>query len=316
MKIKKPIATKTSLRPYMPGVVLGLLIGVVDIMAARPVSGPSALATTNLILTWPTFILLVLGLRLWNRAKYIDWSELWRWHRTVFRYHCTITKHVILRYDANRLGTDQAKQFVSRAESYLAELEEWHSFRLRGRVRVFVLPSSKHINDIFGSGYGALAWTASRAIVVPATGPVDEILRHELSHLFTAGWNSTALPLLNEGMATWWGHNCGKSPTDALAGYFAPYARLRIRQLVDPNRFYQQASLYPAYGLAGSFTGFLIRGYGKHRYREFYRRATERNFERCFYDCFNMEFTEAETRWRMEIATTQLLRQRMEQALR
>jgi hypothetical protein len=241
------------------------------------------------------------------------WCEMWRWHRTVRRYRGTFHKQILLSYDPCALDDEQATRIIATTQACLAELAAWHGFRLRGRVCVFVLPTVAEIQSIFGSGYHALAWPSKRAIVVPAGGGIDETIRHELSHLFSAKWNANALPLLDEGMATWWEYQCGKSATDAWGHYFVPHARLQ--DLLDPDRFYQQEPLHASYLLAGSFIGFLICRYGKERYRDLYRRATFQSFERCFYDCFGLTLAEAEARWRVEIATTQLLRQRLERAL-
>jgi hypothetical protein len=290
-------------------------VGPIAVLAVSDIHSKGwwlAFAVTNLLSICWLFIGLPFVV---NRPHRIRWSAALRRAKTVIRFRSSFRNQIVVRYDPSTLDEERVTPIIAMTDACLEELAAWHGFRLRGRVCVVILQRVSAIQAIFGSRSGALAWPAKRTIVVPATGRIEENIRHELSHLFTAKWNSKALPLLNEGMATWWGkHNGGKSATDALAYYFVPW-RLRIGDLVERDRFYQEESLYAAYSLAASFTGFLIRGYGKQCYRDFYQRATERDFERCFYECFAMTLAEAETRWRVEIATTQLLRQRLGRAL-
>src|SRR5690242_20687471 len=54
------------------------------------------------------------------RLLRIRWREMWRWHRTVFRYHCICTNRLLLRYDPASLKKHQVTQIVTRTESCLA----------------------------------------------------------------------------------------------------------------------------------------------------------------------------------------------------
>lgn len=239
---------------------------------------------------------------------------MWRWHRTVRNYRHHRDEVASVRYDPAAITDACAAGIATIVRAELAELGEYRGLRLRGRVSVYVLPAASDIQAIFGSRYCAFALPAGRIIVIPADRRVKQTIKHELSHLFTARWKAAALPFLNEGFATWWEQHAGESNCFALVPYFAT-ASLQIHDLVDPKAFYEQEQLHAAYCLAGSFTGFLIRRYGKQRYRQFYSRATPRNFEQCFLDSFGLTASEADVRWRVEIAATQLLRQRLERQL-
>lgn len=239
---------------------------------------------------------------------------MWRWHTTVRKYRHVRFELVSVRYNPAAISDARAAGIAATVQAGLAELGEWCGVRLWGRVCVYVLPTTSDIQAIFGSRYCGLASVAARIIVVPADTRVKETIYHELSHLFTARWKAAALPLLNEGFATWWEQHASESNSDALVPYFAT-AALQFHDLVDPDVFYEQKQLHAAYCMAGSFTGFLIRRYGREQYRHFYSRATRRNLERCFFDSFGLTFPEADVRWRVEIAATQLLRQRLERQL-
>jgi hypothetical protein len=242
------------------------------------------------------------------------WCIMRRWHKTVRKYRHVRFELVSVRYDPAAISDARAAGIAATVKAGLADLGEYCGLRLWGRVCVYVLPTESDIQAIFGSRYCGLASAAGLIIVIPANRRVKETIYHELSHLFTARWKAAALPLLNEGFATWWGQRACESNCDALVPYFAT-SRLQVHDLIGPNSFYEQKQLHAAYCIAGSFTDFLIRRYGKDLHRHFYSRATLRNFERCFLDSFGLTLSEADVRWRVEIATTQLLRQRLEREL-
>ena len=81
--------------------------------------------------------------------------------------------------------------------------------------------------------------------------------------------------------------------------------------LLDPSAFYNRTRVAANYALAGSFSGFLIRRFGRQAYCDFYRRATRESFERCVADCFGLTIGEVEARWRIEMTAAQMLKSKL-----
>jgi hypothetical protein len=65
--------------------------------------------------------------------------------------------------------------------------------------------------------------------------------------------------------------------------------------LTDSATFYRSG--FSSYVIAGSFTGYLLQRFGWERYRSFFRRATTRNFSRCFAQVFGLRLLAAEHAW-------------------
>lgn len=279
------------------------------------------LAAVVAVVCWPAIVFIPLfyipfPLLLSRRpTRGCSWRVALHWRRAIRGYHSLVRDSFILRYEGKCRDRVKTIEIASVVEAALAELSSWHNARLAGRVCVFVLPSVKDIQKIFGGRCAGLACSIDNSIVVPATDPGEDTIRHELAHLFTARWRAHALPLLNEGFAVWWQHVYDQSLTDAWASHYLRTTRVRLGDLVDAKGFYDRKWLQPAYYLAGSFCGLLIRHHGEERFRELYRCSTAGNFEQCFERTFNMTFDEAEVRWRREIAVGGVLRRRLEREL-
>jgi hypothetical protein len=85
--------------------------------------------------------------------------------------------------------------------------------------------------------------------------------------------------------------------------------------LLDPDDFYNKSRAETNYRLAGSFAGFLIRRFGRERYRDFFQRATRESFERCVVDCFGLTLAEVEARWRIETTAARMLKSKLDREI-
>jgi hypothetical protein len=214
------------------------------------------------------------------------------------------SRRVTLRCDKGALDAGQASRLVWICEEAIDKLARWHGSLITPPT-VFILANSQQFRQAIGGHCGAICILEKNAIVVPAygvpgLGHVDDVIRHELAHLFTARWNRHAIPLLNEGFATWWQHASGQSGLEPCV----PRVDSSLVDLLDPNNFYNKSRAQTNYALAGSFSGFLIRRFGRERYLDFYQRATPEGFERCVAGCFGLTLAEVEACWRRWVIPT------------
>jgi hypothetical protein len=133
----------------------------------------------------------------------------------------------------------------------------------------------------------------ANAVVLAADCPLREGLRHELAHLFAFRWNTSAPPLVQEGLAVWLqAATPGQTDTanDPVLGF-----DMDPSPMLDPRHFFAPNRLHATYALAGRFMGFLIRRFGWDHYRRFYRKADRWTFRSVFKRQIGMSF---EAAWR------------------
>src|SRR5207253_2889153 len=126
------------------------------------------------------------------------------------------------------------------------------------------------MREVLGSAACGFAMPPGNAIVLAADAGLEEVIRHELVHLFAARWSAHARPLFNEGIAVWLQRTYGGIPIDAKALRLIGKPGPSLLPLLSPKFFFADANAYSCYVLAGSFTGFLIRRYGVEAYRKFF----------------------------------------------
>jgi hypothetical protein len=189
-------------------------------------------------------------------------------------------------------------------ERELDALGEQFGFTLRRPVTVVVLAHAGVVRQIMGRGGSGFAVAGSNAIIISADyRHLPELIRHELAHLFSARWSSSANgpSHKSEGLAVW----CQKAesgvPIDVAVLPHLRHRGLRLPALLTESYFRDEARLHACYLLAGSFTGFLIRRYGRDAYRRFYREATRPHFHCAFQRHFGMTLKDAERHWRKEL---------------
>src|SRR5260370_30736427 len=129
-------------------------------------------------------------------------------------------------------------------------------------------------------------------------GPrIDEVILHEVAHLYSVGLGDLQPALKGEGLATWLMGSIDGKPVDFHALVALLTGRyLFLTWLLLPAWF---ANSQPnSYYLAGSFTGHLLARFGRARYPEFFKRARSQGFETTFAQIFGLSLFAAERQWR------------------
>jgi hypothetical protein len=190
-----------------------------------------------------------------------------------------------------------------RCEAELDDLTQQFGFSLRRPVAVFLFAQWVDISKIFGEHYAGTALSPANAVVIANDTNLQECLRHELVHLFSARWNWQAPPLLNEGLSTWLQGTEGGRSVDWMAGSLLQRLSIQLPDLLKRRFFYSTwaSQRHACYVLAGSFTGFLIRHFGWDRYRTLFRKVRPGRFRAVFRKVLGLSLEEAEKQWRNEV---------------
>lgn len=262
----------------------------------------------------PNYILLVVLLfRLWKDR----WP--WRLSRLVWNFQTVSTPNAVLHFDPRLEGRWDFALLLKRIESVVDDLAFWFDFSLRRRPVVFLFFSRREIGQILGREMGGFALRWPNAIAIANDSNVEEIIRHEIAHLFAFRWNNKAPPLLGEGLATWSQGTYWGKPIDSAAR-FVSHRYLSLHQLLKPSFFFSPEYQDACYRLAGSFSGFLIRRYGWKKYRQCYRTAGIGYLRRKFKRAFGVSLDEAEMKWQRALAIDEsppmkVLRKKLERDL-
>jgi hypothetical protein len=139
------------------------------------------------------------------------------------------------------------------------------------------------------------------AVVVAADCPKSGGLRHELARLFAARWNMSPPQLLYTGLAVWLEATADGVAIDEMAGRLVCQPDSYLARLLEPWSFPCEADAQRAYLLAGGFTDFLIRRFGRDRYRDCYIAANHTNFRSRFEEHFDMSLEWAWQIWRESV---------------
>lgn len=237
----------------------------------------------------------------------------WRLLQASRPFLTTSAQRFVLRYDPQLGGVADAQEVLDQAERVLSELESvfgrlplsWYNRPVgtvfRRRINLYLFRSVKGVQEVFGKEYGGLALPSLHVIVVPFVGlPLDETVRHELTHLFTHRWNPVAPPLLREGVSTWVQGTFLGYPVHGTAAVLVRQGGFPLGHLLDARFFFREENCRQCYVLAGSFTGFLVRRFGWDSYRRFYGRAGGR-FDAKFRKHFGLSLEETERVWREKV---------------
>jgi hypothetical protein len=173
------------------------------------------------------------------------------------------------------------------------------------RVTIFLFHSHTTIEKAFGIKCEACALPAMNTVALPHRRSLSlpELLRHEITHLFVLRpWNRLTPPLLSEGLPTWIQQTVRGSSVDRLAANSIGPRKGALRPLLTPQGFYHQGREPNSAALAGSFTGFLIRRFGRASYLRFYSAMYDgQNFDAKFAAHFGHTFEVAEKTWRFQV---------------
>jgi tetratricopeptide (TPR) repeat protein len=231
------------------------------------------------------------------------WLNLYRFGKATWRFRKLTGESVVVRYAPELNPTMEIAQYLQRVEEIVLEFSRQFGFPLRRRLVIFLFTTASDMSRIFKAPMGGCAFIGGDAIALGfgglANATLEEVLRHELAHLFSAYLGTLDPPLKGEGLATWLMGSVDGKPVDFHALAFLLTDRyLFLTWLTQPTWFFASQSCYY---LAGSFTGHLIRRFGWDSYKEFFRRATAQNFDACFAQTFGCSLLTAERQWRDEL---------------
>jgi hypothetical protein len=242
-----------------------------------------------------------------------------RWLRAVVcqirHFRTAENDRIVLRYAPELHGKIDTSQVLNLADKALSEMEatfgrlnlSWRKIEapllLRKRLFVYLFSTKKAVQVIFGKNYGGVALARYRSVVLSFEYPrMEEVLKHEVSHLFSHRWNDRPSPLLQEGLSTWLQGTVRGCTIDSIACTLIWHEEYRLRRMLSRKFFFAKANCWACYMLAGSFTGFLIRKFGWKAYKRFYSRAEGKwRFDAKFVKHFGLTLEEAEEQWRTEL---------------
>jgi hypothetical protein len=171
-------------------------------------------------------------------------------------------------------------------------------------ITVFIYPSPEAVEQAFGRNVAGVALPHNNCIVIPFTGLplLQEVLRHELAHLYiTRAWARATPPLLSEGLPVWLQQSVLGVKIDRIAAHWIEQGKGDLRPLLKKKSFKIRAQGFQSYALAGSFTGFLLRRFGRDVYLSFYESMYNGwHFDRKFTEHFGLTLESAENEWQRE----------------
>jgi len=237
---------------------------------------------------------------------------LWRLSRRVARFQTVSRGRVSLLFPA---GVDHAIDFdevIRWSESDLDELSRRFGIRFRRRLTVMLISSHHDLTADFGTPMAGTVLVVANAVLLAADcWHLRDALRHELAHLFAARWNSCPPPIVQEGLAVWLQSTEPHRRDTAQDIGLVRSLDIDPSPLLDRRYFFAPERMHACYGLAGAFTGFLIRRFGWDHYRRFYRKVDRWTFRSYFRKHFGMSFEDAWRRCYEESAATVILNRRL-----
>jgi hypothetical protein len=245
---------------------------------------------------------------IWRVRRFVVWHALGGWNqpwlgafiRQAWQFRSAYSRKIVLHY-APELGHEVAPELLLlHWTNELKRLEARFAFRL-WRVQVFLFPSEASVAELFGPRFGGVALASHNAIIVGWRASSDEIVRHELVHLFADRWNSVAPPLLSEGLAVHLQERWKGQPLETAIRQFGSRCDWSLRELLDPGFFFDPTYRHACYAIAGSFSGFLIDEFGWATYRRLYRCCLPDRVEWAFRRSLGVSFQETEELWRRGI---------------
>ena len=251
------------------------------------------------------FIVLWLVLRNWLARGQ------WRLAMAVRRFRTISDDHVIIHYAPELEGAWDMPTLLQRCRQHHDKLADRFGSPLRRRAVVFLCASYRDVGQIFGPRYSGIALWYANAIVIGSDSNIDEIVRHELGHLFAFRWNMGAPPLLGEGLSVWLQETDQGLPIDTAVQPALADRSLKLPRLLMRKVFFSEAKRHSCYLLAGSFTGFMILRYGWDRYRKVFCRCDCTRFQAKFKKYMGVSLERAEWEWRTHISLMEIYNQRL-----
>jgi hypothetical protein len=239
---------------------------------------------------------------------------LWRLVRCAWRFQTIRNPRIVLRFESGCHSHVRRQKIARVCEDQLDDLAEQFGFSLRRPVTVFLLRDTEQVTHVYGRLCAGFAIVPANAIVIAPTCNLtpEELIRHELVHLFAGRWGSLKPVLNSEGLAVWLQATEGGVPIDVAALPHVRHRGLRLPAMLKTSFFRDPCREHACYMLAGSFTGFLINRYGWRAYRRFYRAVANWGCYRwVFRRHFGLSLEQAEKEWRSELIVPEVLRRRM-----
>ena len=242
--------------------------------------------------------------------------SFWRFSRRIVSFRTVSSDRVSVLFPADLDGRIDFTEVMRLAGLDLDDLAQRFGFRLRRRLTIVVVPSHQDLTaDSLGGLRGTACWAPATAVILAFDCSFRDSLRHELTHLFAARWNTYPPPLIQEGLAMW------LKDTDPERTNTAEDMRLIRRFNTDPSLlldaryFFAPDRLHETYAVAGVFTGFLVRRFGWDRYRKFYRFDSKDRwtFRARFKKYYGMSLEEAWLRCHEESVAMASLNRRLRQ---
>jgi len=186
-------------------------------------------------------------------------------------------------------------------DTQVNSLERRFGFRLRGRVAVLLFKTAREVEEIFRDPCGGRALPFANAILINRQYDPAELARHELVHLYSAQWDVSAPPLLEEGLATWLQGSWWGVPVGREGRRLANELNVPLKDLLDRSFFFAPTNRYACYMVAASFTEFLIRHYGWDVYRKVFKGARRHGTNSMLKKHVGRGLGELEQLWRDEL---------------
>jgi hypothetical protein len=267
---------------------LGLVTAAVP--AVLCVAGYALLALLMLGV-YATFLLLMNGRSMWLFRLLWATRDWW----------CVRAGRVVVYYPPHRVDGPVVRATLRCCEAQLDSLETRFGFRL-DRLVVFLFERGRDVEAVFRDPCSGRALPHADAILINQHEDLLELIRHELTHLFSARWFLAAPPLLEEGLATWLQGTWGGIPVDRLARRLLQDWPQSLKALLDRDYFFTPANRGACYTLAASFTGFLIRHHGWDKFRAVYKAARVHGPVGAMRKHYGRTVEELDRLWRAELS--------------
>jgi hypothetical protein len=238
---------------------------------------------------------------------------LWRLVRSAWRFQTVRNPRVVLRFESRRHSDRRLQKIARVCENQLDDLAVRFGFSLRRAVTVFLLRDADEVTHVYGRRCAGFAIVQANAIVIAPTRNLtpEELIRHELVHLFAGRWGPLKPALNSEGLAVWLQATEGGVPIDVAALTHLRHRGLRLPAMLKTSFFRDPCREHACYLLAGTFAGFLIDRYGWRAYRRFYRTVASWGCYRwVLRRHFGISLERAEKEWRNKLIVPEVLRRR------
>jgi len=242
-------------------------------------------------------------------AGFVSVLLVWKWrcpfliYRRARDFHVLESPNCVLCYEPPLESVCNLPLLRDRCEHILADLTHRFAYGLSRQVAIFVFASHKNLSSTLRRPVHGLALIRANSIVVADETTIENSIRHELAHLFSAKWNLHVPRFFNEGVATYLQSESRSSFIDAMAADIIRQGAPGLCWFLGPAPvlFLPDSNRRSLYILGASFTGFLIRRFGWETFRKFFRRTHMFNVRSSFRKAFGFSLKDAERDWHQEL---------------